>query len=124
MAKGQCPGRVPGSQINHNQAIDLFTDTAAVSNLLDLRSIMGCPGSTRSVFTRAFRPKREPYCIFLGKKKIIITSKQGTTIFFSHYNLFLGKRKEKLARKARVYILSEYTDRAHAPWASHKPHLI
>ena len=39
--------------------IDLFTDTAAILNLLDLRSIMGCPGSTRSVFTRAFRAKRE-----------------------------------------------------------------
>ena len=43
---------------------------------------------------------------------------------FSHYNLFLGKRKEKLAWKARVYILSEYTDRAHAPWASHNTPLI
>ena len=29
--------------------IDLFTDTAAILNLLDLRNIMGCPGSTRSV---------------------------------------------------------------------------
>ena len=60
---------------------------------------MGCPGGTRSVFTRAFRAKRELHCIFLGKKAIIITSKHGTTIFFSHYNLFLGKLKEKLARK-------------------------
>ena len=40
---------------------DLFTDTAAILNSLDLRSIMGCPGGmsttryTRSVFTRAFR---------------------------------------------------------------------
>ena len=82
--------------------IDLFTDTAAILNLLDLRSIMGCPGGTRSVFTRAFRAKRELHCIFLGKKAIIITSKHGTTIFFSHYNLFLGKLEEKLARKARV----------------------
>ena len=49
--------------------IDLFTHTAAILNLLDLRSIMGCPGSTRSVFTRTFRAKREPYCIFLGKKE-------------------------------------------------------
>ena len=63
---------------------------------------MGFPGSTRSVFTRAFRAKRELQCIFLEKKAIIITSKHGTTIFFSHYNLFLGKLKEKLARKARV----------------------
>ena len=62
--------------------IDLFTDTAAILNLLDLRSIMGCPGGTRSVFTRAFRAKRELHCIFLGKKAIIITSKHGTTIFF------------------------------------------
>ena len=63
---------------------------------------MGCPGGNRSVFTRAFRAKRELQCIFLGKKAIVITSKDGTTIFFSHYNLFLGKLKEKLARKARV----------------------
>ena len=71
--------------------IDLFTDMAAILNLLDLRSIMGCPGGTRSVFTRAFQAKRELQFIFLGKKEIIITSKHGTTIFFSDYNLFLGK---------------------------------
>ena len=99
--------------------IDLFTDTAAILNLLDLRSIMGCPGGTRSVFTRAFRAKRELHCIFLGKKAIIITSKHGTTIFFSHYNLFLGKLKEKLARKARVNTDASISDRAYEPWASH-----
>ena len=99
--------------------IDLFTDTAAILNLLDLRSIVGCPGGTRSVFTRAFRAKRELQCIFLGKKAIVITSKDGTTIFFSHYNLFLGKLKEKLARKARVNTDASISDRAHAPWASH-----
>ena len=63
---------------------------------------MGCPGGTRSVFTRTFRAKRELRYLLLGKKAIIITSKHGTTIFFSYYNLFLGKLKEKLARKARV----------------------
>ena len=63
---------------------------------------MGCPGGTRSVLTRAFRAKRELHCIFFGKKAIIVTSKHGTTIFFSHYNPFIGKLKEKLARKARV----------------------
>ena len=88
-------------------------------NLLDLRSIMGCPGGTRSVFTRAFRAKRELQCIFLGKKAIVITSKDGATIFFSHYNLFLGKLKEKLARKARVNTDASILDRPHAPWASH-----
>ena len=99
--------------------IDLFTDTAAILNLLDLRSIMGCPGGTRSVFTRAFRAKRELHCIFLGKKAIIITSKHGTTIFFSYYNLFLGKLKEKLARKARVNTDASISDRAYEPCASH-----
>ena len=83
-------------------AIDLFTDTAAILNLLDLRSIMGCPGGTRSVFTNAFRANKELHWIFLGKKAIVITSKHGTTIFFCHYNFFLGKLKEKLARKGRV----------------------
>ena len=48
--------------------IDLFTDTAAILNLLDLRSIRGRPEGTRSVFTRAFWAKRELQCIFLGKK--------------------------------------------------------
>ena len=60
---------------------------------------MGCPGGTRSVFTRAFRAKRELHCIFLGKKAIFTISKHGKMIFSSYYNLFLGKLKEKLARK-------------------------
>ena len=80
---------------------------------------MGCPGGTRSAFTRAFRAKRSLQCLFLGKKVIIITSKHGTTIYFSRYNLFLGKRKEKLAQKARVNTVASISDRAHAPWASH-----
>ena len=88
-------------------------------NLLDLKSIMGCQGGFRSVFTRAFQAKRELRCIFLKKKVIIITSKHGTTIFFSHNNLFLVKLKEKLARKARVHTDASISDRAHAPWASH-----
>ena len=82
---------------------------------------MGCTGGTRSVLTRAFRAKRELQCIFLGKKAIVITSKDGTTIFFSHYNLFFFFFKEKLARKARVHMYTDasISDRAHAPWASH-----
>ena len=77
--------------------IDLFTNTAAILNLLDLRSIVGCPRGTRSVFTSAFRAKRELHCIILEKKAIIIKSKRGAKIFFSHYNLFLGKLEEQLA---------------------------
>ena len=99
--------------------VDLFTDTEAILNLLDLRSIVGCPRGTCSVFTRAFRAKRELHCIILEKKAIIIKSKHGTTIFFSHYNLFLGKLKEQLARKARVNTDASISDRAYEPWASH-----
>ena len=40
-------------------------------------------------------------------------------IFFSHYNLFLGKLREKLARKARVNIDASTSNRAHAPWTFH-----
>ena len=110
---------VPSSFVLHcSFLIDLFTDTAAILNLLDLRSIMGCPGGTRSVFTRAFRVKRELQCIFLGKKAIIIISKLGKSIF-SHCNLFLGKFKEKLVRKARVNTDASKLDRPHGPWASH-----
>ena len=82
--------------------IDLFTDTAGILNLLDLRSIMGCPGGTRSVFTRAFRAKRELHCIFVGIKAIIIKSNTAQRSFFPITIFFLGKLKEKLAREARV----------------------
>ena len=94
--------------------IDLFTDTAAILNLSDLRSIMGCPGGTRSVFTRAFRAKRELQRIFLWEKAIIITSKHGTKFFFTYYNLFLGTK-----RKAGANIDASLSDRTDAPWASH-----
>ena len=81
---------------------------------------MGCTGGTRSVLTLAFRAKRGLQCIFLGKKAIVITSKDGTTIFFSYYNLFFFL-KQKLARKARVHMHTDasISDRAHALWASH-----
>ena len=62
--------------------IDLFTDTAAILNLLHLSSIMGCPGGhSLSIYAR-FLGKRELQCIFLRKKAIIyITSKHGTRSF-------------------------------------------
>ena len=65
---------------------------------------MGCPEGTRSVFTRAFRAKRELQCIFLGKKAIIITSKHGTTISFSHYNLFFSKYCASVSDRAHLQL--------------------
>ena len=38
---------------------------------------------------------------------------------FAHYNLFLGKLKEKLAIKARVNTDAIISDCAYAPWSSH-----
>ena len=38
---------------------------------------------------------------------------------FSRYNLFLGKRKDKLARNVRVNTEASISDHAQAPWASH-----
>ena len=70
---------------------------------------MGCPGSTRSVFTRAFRAKRELHRIFLEKKVITRISllhpntAQGS--FFSPNNLSLGKLKKKNRPEKPAYIL-------------------
>ena len=73
------------------------------------------PGGTRSVFKRAFRPKRELQFIFLDKKVIIITSKHGKTIFFFPLQSFSRKTWEKLARKSRVITDAGISDRTHAP---------
>ena len=69
------------------------------------------------------------YALFSGKKRssIYISREKGAHYYiptrhndlFSHYNLFLGKLKEKLARKARVNTDASISDRADAPWASH-----
>ena len=69
------------------------------------------------------------YARFSGKKRtsIYISREKGDHYYsptrhndlFSHYNLFLGKLKEKLARKARVNTDASISDRTDAPWASH-----
>ena len=66
---------------------------------------MGCPGSTRSVLTsvnaRFSSKKRTSLCISREKGDHYYIQTRHNDLF-SHYNLFLGKHKEKLARKARV----------------------
>ena len=69
------------------------------------------------------------YGRFSGKKRtsIYISREKGDHYYiqtrhndlFSHYNLFLGKLKEKLARKARVNTDASISDHTEAPWASH-----
>ena len=69
------------------------------------------------------------YAPFSGKKRtsIYISREKGDHYYiqtrhndlFSHYNLFLRKLKEKLARKARVNTDASISDHTEAPWASH-----
>ena len=69
------------------------------------------------------------YARFSGKKRtsIYISREKGDHYYiqtrhndlFSHYNLFVGKLKEKLARKARVNTDASISDRTDALWASH-----
>ena len=71
-------------------------------------------------YLRTFFGQKENFIKYAsGKQGIIIKSKHGTTIVFSHYNLFLGKLKEKLVRKTRINIDPSIWDWAHAPWAAH-----
>ena len=75
--------------------IDLFTDTAAISNLLDLRSIMGCPGGmstiryTRSVFTRAFRAN---FSLSSLKKRIVMGEKDRCAVFGFNNDLLFPEK--------------------------------
>ena len=62
--------------------IDLFTDTVAILNLLDVRSIMGCPGGhSLSIYSR-FWGKRELHCIFLGKRRSLFHPNTAQRSFF------------------------------------------
>ena len=99
--------------------IDLFTDTAAILNLFNLRGIMGCPGGhSLSIYARFWGKKRTS--LFISREKgdhYYIQTRRND--LFSHYNLFLRKLKEKLARKARVNAERVYQIVLMPPWASH-----
>ena len=84
--------------------IDLFTDTAAILNLLHLSSIMRCPGGhSLSIYARFLGKKRTSVHISPQKGDHLYYIQARRTIFFVPITIFfLRKRKEKLARKARV----------------------
>ena len=96
------------------EVIELFTDTAAILNLLDLRSTRG---HSVSIYARFSGKKRTSmYTSWEKVDHYYIQTRHND--LFSHYNLFLGKLK-KLARKARVNTDASVSDRPRAPWASH-----
>ena len=113
------PGDMPLIPPIRPQAIDLFTDTAAILKLLDLRSIMGCPGALAQYLHALFGQKENFNVFFSGKRRSLLHPNRAEPSLVFHYYLFLGKRKEKLARKARVN--SERVSRIllMPPWASH-----
>ena len=88
-----------------------LTDTAALLNLLHLRSIMGCPAAlAQYIYARFSGKKRTSLCISQEKGDHYYIQTRHND-FFSHYNLFLGKLKDKLARK----VLSEYMGSCSCP---------
>jgi len=96
------------------EVIELFTDTAAILNLLDLRSTRG---HSLSIYARFSGKKRTSMYISREKGDHYYIQTRHNDLF-SHYNLFLGKL-QKLARKARVNTDASVSDRPRAPWASH-----
>ena len=89
--------------------IDLFTDTAAILNLLDLRNIMGCPGGTRSVFK-----KRTSLYIYRekGDHHYIQTRHND---FFPLQSFSSRKTQRKISPKSALKYRASGSDRAHAP---------
>ena len=99
--------------------IELLTNTAAISNLLDLSSIMGCPGGhSLSIYARFSGKKRTSMYISRQKGDHHYIQTRHNDLFFS-LQLFLGKLREKSARKANVNTDASISDRAHAAWASY-----
>ena len=79
---------------------------------------MGCPGGTLSDIHARFSGKKRTSMYISRQKGDHYYIQTRHNDLFSHYNLFLGKLKEKLARKARVNTDASISDRTDAPWAS------
>ena len=72
---------------NDHNPIDLFTDMAAIFNLLDSRSIMGCPGALarylRALFDRAKRELHSDFTVyFSGKRQSLLHLNTAQRVFF------------------------------------------
>ena len=59
-------------------------------------------GPSLSIFARFSSKKRTSLCISREIGDNYYSQTRHNDLFFSRYNLFLGKRKEKVARKTRV----------------------
>ena len=97
-----------------SQVIHLFTDAAAVLNLLDLRSIMGCPEGTRSVLRALFGQKENFTVQFSGKRWSLLHPNTAERSFFPLPSIS-RKTERKICPKARVNTTERVSDRTHAP---------
>ena len=68
---------------------------AAILNLLDLRSIMVCPGGTRSVFTLGFGQKENFTVHFTGKRQSLLHSNDAQRSFFFFITFFFQEILKK-----------------------------
>ena len=66
------PGRLTREEkertLHRNEAAISFTDTAAILNLLDLRSIIFCPGAL-AVYLRALYGQKENFIVYFSEKR-------------------------------------------------------
>ena len=77
-------------QVHLKPITDLFTDKAGMLYQFDLRSIMGCPGGTRSVFTPAFRANfslKFPRKRSSWEEKVVVRCLNVIMIAFSSRNI-------------------------------------
>ena len=65
-----------------HETTGFFTDAAAILNLVDLRSIVRCPGSNLSVFTRAFGQKENFNVYFSAKMRSFLHPNTAQLSFF------------------------------------------
>ena len=76
---------------NAHVKIDLFTDTAGILNLFDLKSIMGCPGRHSLSIEASFSGKKENFNVyFSGKRRSLLhpNRAQRTSFFFFAITIF------------------------------------
>ena len=74
-------------------------------------------GHSFSIYARFSGKKRTSRYIYPEKGDYYIQTWH--KVLFPYYNLFLGKHKEKMARKARTNTDASISYRTDAPWASH-----
>ena len=100
----------------------LSTDAAAIIEFLTFKEYRyyGIPrGHSLSIYACSSGKKRTSMYVSRKKGDHYFIQTRHNDLYSQCCNLFLGKRKEKLAQKACVNTAASISDSAHAPWASH-----